>query len=229
MSVDSGRRSCFYQSTHQVENQQIHSDTNAGAHVNEHALRNDFPVAFFLDPVIFRCCAPLATPSFQLPIPPNFDDVLGDNDAKKALTAEYFKTANRWMPIISQIRFYASLISSFQCADPGVTSILLAMKLVLSCPEEINVCSEIYVLAKEFQLRLEMAGHLGIYTVQSAILIAMYEMGHAIFPGAFTTISTCARHAIALGIDGTLPIQGKAWIEQEEKNRTWWAIVILDR
>lgn len=78
---------------------------------------------------------------------------------------------------------------------------------------------------------MEIAGHLSIYTLQSAILTAMYEMGHAIFPGAFTTIATCARYATALGINEPLPlpIQGKAWIEQEERNRIWWAILILDR
>ena len=133
------------------------------------------------------------------------------------------------MPIISEIRFYGLLMNPLRYADPGVTSILLGMKLVLSCPEEANLCSEIYVVAKEFLLRMEMAGHLSIYTLQSAILIAMYEMGHAIFPGAFTTISTCARYAIALGINGTSAVQGKAWVEQEERNRTWWAILILDR
>lgn len=154
---------------------------------------------------------------------------MGDVYTQKALVAEYFKIANRWMPIISEIRFYGLLMNPLRYADPGVTSILLGMKLVLSCPEEANLCSEIYVVAKEFLLRMEMAGHLSIYTLQSAILIAMYEMGHAIFPGAFTTISTCARYAIALGINGTSAVQGKAWVEQEERNRTWWAILILDR
>lgn len=192
-------------------------------------MRNDFPVALFLDPTLFNSCTLLGSPLCQVSIPPKVEDILGDIHCKKALTAEYFKIANRWMPIISEIRFYGSLINSLRYADPGVTSILLGMKLVLSCPEEANLCSEIYVVAKEFQLRMEMAGHLNIYTLQSAILIAMYEMGHAIFPGAFTTISTCARYATALGINETSPIQGKAWVEQEERNRTWWAIIILDR
>lgn len=197
--------------------------------VSEKIPRNDFPVAFFLDPTLFNCCTLLATPLCQLPIPPKVEEILGDVHSKKALAAEYFKITSRWMPIISEIRFYGSLMDPLRCADPGVTSILLGMKLVLSRPEEENLCSEIYAVAKEFLLRMEMAGHLSIYTVQSAILIAMYEMGHAIFPGAFTTISTCARYAISLGINGTLPIQGKAWVEQEERNRTWWAILILDR
>jgi hypothetical protein len=121
------------------------------------------------------------------------------------------------------------LLNPSQSIDHGVTSILLAMKLALSCPEAANVCSEIYGVVKEFQLRIEMAGHVSVYTIHSAILTAMYEMGHAIFPGAFTTISTCAHHATALGINEALPVQGRAWMEQEERNRTWWAVVILDR
>jgi hypothetical protein len=155
-------------------------------------------------------------------------DALGDNDSRKALAAEYFKTAAKWMPIISRIRFFAALMDLSTHAHHGVTGILLAMKLLLSYPKE-EQCSELYIAAKEFHLRLELAGQLSIYTIQSAILIGMYEVGHAIFPGAFTTVSTCARHAIALGIDGTSPVQGKAWMEQEERNRTWWAITILDR
>lgn len=219
-STRSARRSCSYNS----DNKQ-HSETDS----SKQALKNDFPVAFFLDPVLSNCCAPLSTPRCQLPIPPQVEACLGDDDSKKALAAEYFKTAHRWMPIISRIRLYGSLINSLQHTDHGVTSILLAMKLALSCPPEANACSEIYVVLKEFQLRLEMAGYVSIYTLQSAILIAMYEMGHAIFPGAFTSISTCARHATTLSINEPLPVQGKAWIEQEERNRIWWAILILDR
>lgn len=186
-------------------------------------------MALFLDPALFNCCAPLATPRYQLSIPPEVEDVLGDKQSRKALAEKYFITANRWLPIISRIRFFGSLTNPLQYTDPDVISILLAMKLVLSYPEEANLCSEIYTIAKEFQLRMEMAGYLSISIVQSAILTAMYEMGHAIFPGAFTTISTCARYAAALGINGTLPIRGKTWLEQEERNRTWWAIVVLDR
>jgi hypothetical protein len=76
---------------------------------------------------------------------------------------------------------------------------------------------------------MEIAGYLNIYTVQSAILISLYEIGHAIFPSAFISVATCARNAIAVGINETLPIRGNSWAEQEERNRAWWAILILDR
>lgn len=133
------------------------------------------------------------------------------------------------MPIISRIRFYGSLMDPLRHTDPDMIFILLGMKLILSCPEEVDLCSEIYIMTKEFQLHLEMAGYVSIYTIQSTVLIALYETGHGIFPGAFTTVSTCARYATALGITGTLPLQPKSWVEQEERNRIWWAILILDR
>jgi hypothetical protein len=186
-------------------------------------------VTFFLDQALFHCCAPLATPHCHIPIPPRVEHVLGNVDSQKAMAAEYFRTAHHWMSMVSRVRFYGSLMNPMREADPSLIALLLGMKLILSCPEEADERSEIYTLTKEFQLRMEMAGCLSIYVLQSTILTALYEMGHAIFPGAFTTVSTSARYAIALGINGTLPVQGKAWFEQEERNRTWWAIIILDR
>jgi len=177
---------------------------------------------------LFKCCALLVSPACQIPTPPQVEEILGDIHGKTKLAGEYFKTANRWMPIISKIRLYESLANASRHNDNGVTSILLGIKLILSWPGE-TASSKIYAVAKEFLLHMEMAGCISIYTIQAEILIAMYEMGHAILPGAFTTISTCARHAIALGINGTLNIQKNTWVEQEERNRTWWAIIILDR
>lgn len=203
--------------------------TQAGVVNEKQELRNDFPVAFFLDPVLSNCRTPQSSLQNGLAIPQKIGEILGDGGARKAIATEYFKTADRWMPIVSRIRLYGALINSPQDTDPTIVSILLAMKLLLSAPGEPNVCSELYAITKEWQLRLEMTGHLTVYTIQSEILVALYEIGHAIFPGAFTTIATTARHAIVLGIDGTLPMQGEAWVEQEERNRTWWAVLILDR
>nr|POF19964.1 hypothetical protein CFP56_52213 [Quercus suber] len=141
----------------------------------------------------------------------------------------FFRTAHRWMPVVSRVHFYGSLMNPSWKADPSLVTLLLGMKLVLARPEEADLRTELYTLTKEFQLRMEMAGFLSIYLIQSSILTALYEMGHAIYPGAFTTVSTCARYALALGITGTVQAQGRAWSEQEERNRTWWAIITLDR
>jgi hypothetical protein len=226
-----GCRPCSYQSTHGTEKKHgpLQPEPDDGRQASKLGPKHDFPVAFFLDPVLFDCCGPWAFAPRPPFIPQSVQCSLADNDSRKALATEYFRTADRWLPITSRIRFYAALLNPSHLTDPGVTSVLLAMKLVLSWPNPGDPCPDIYTLAKEFHLQLEMAGFVSIYTLQSAILMALYELGHAIFPSAFTTIATCARLAVTLGIDGTKPIEGKAWIEQEERNRTWWAIVILDR
>lgn len=192
-------------------------------------LRNNFPVSFFLDPKLHQACAPRSATPCHLPVPSDVKRALGSLEDQKAMAEEYFNTAHRWMPIIFRPRFYGSLSDPTLLSECSFIFILLSMKLILSVPDEMDQRSDLYVLIKEWQLRIEMAGILNVYVLQSIILTALYEMGHAIFPGAFTTISTAARCAIALGITETTPVKGQAWIEQEERNRTWWAVIILDR
>ena len=71
--------------------------------------------------------------------------------------------------------------------------------------------------------------------LQAAVLIAVYEVGHAIYPAAYLTIGACARYGTMLGIDKLgLDLMGDSlgplsWIEVEERRRVWWAVVLLDR
>jgi hypothetical protein len=63
-------------------------------------------------------------------------------------------------------------------------------------------------------------------------LIAIYELGQAIYPAAFLSIGACARYAGALGIDkndGLLLGQQLSFCEIEERRRIWWGILVLDR
>lgn len=64
------------------------------------------------------------------------------------------------------------------------------------------------------------------------VLIALYEIGHGIYPSAYVSIGTCARYGLALGLDRELNVfdnSPRRWIELEEKRRAWWAVLILDR
>jgi hypothetical protein len=160
---------------------------------------------------------------------PNVGDILGDIDDKKAIANEYFSTIHGWMPIVSRTRLYGSLVDPSQHTDPDVILVLLGMKLITSRPIDRNLHSKLYTLMKESLLNMEMMGYISVYTIQSAILTGLYEMGHAIYPAALTTISACARYAMALGITQAFPIHGSRWIEQEERNRIWWAVLMLDR
>ncbi|KAL7962673.1 hypothetical protein V8C34DRAFT_324462 [Trichoderma compactum] len=164
-------------------------------------LRNSFPVAVLLDPLLSTHCE-LTIPRPCISLSPAVHHVLGDHIHRRAVADEYFRTVHRWMPIVSRTRLR---------------------------PKNYSLSSEIYTLMKETLLHVEMMGYVSIYTIQSAILTAVYEIGHVIYPAALTTISSCARHAVSLGITQAYPVQGSRLIEQEERNRIWWAILMLDR
>lgn len=90
----------------------------------------------------------------------------------------------------------------------------------------------IHSMLKHHLIRLEQAGSLSITILQSMILLAVYELGHGIYPAAYFTIGSCARYAVALGLDNDILAwnhSDSGWGAMEEKHRAWWAIVILER
>jgi hypothetical protein len=99
---------------------------------------------------------------------------------------------------------------------------------------------------------MEDQGVISIRVLQAALLLSLYEVGHAIYPAAFLTVGKCARLGQALGIhdrrnvtqmfptssdsapplkfqDGWLLIPSVSWSAMEEIRRTWWGVIILDR
>lgn len=71
-----------------------------------------------------------------------------------------------------------------------------------------------------------------ILVLQAGVLVALYELGHGIYPAAFLSIGACARYAHALGINVSRTVPTRrvlTLVEVEERRRVWWAIVILDR
>jgi hypothetical protein len=64
------------------------------------------------------------------------------------------------------------------------------------------------------------------------VLLALYELGHGIYPAAYLTKKgTCARYAYALGI-GACSLKNKRKVltrVEIEEQRVWWSIVILDQ
>jgi hypothetical protein len=90
-----------------------------------------------------------------------------------------------------------------------------------------------YLAAKRFCAETELAGNLTIPFLQATIFIAIYELGHAIYPSAYLSIGSCARYGTALGINNDGKSSGRHppdnWVELEEIRRVWWGILILDR
>lgn len=106
------------------------------------------------------------------------------------------------------------------------------MKLILWSPSSGGVSAKTpeYLLAKRFQLEVEVADVLSVQALQAGILIALYEICHAVYPSAYLSVGACARLGVALGVDRWGCLKGvEDWVEGEEKNRIWWSVMILDR
>lgn len=147
-------------------------------------------------------------------------------------TAEtFFQTIHIWMPIVSKKQFHESLLERLAFRRPETFLLVLAMKL---CSSRAMVArSMLYRTVKQFYFDVESSGRLSVQVLQAAILIALYELGHGIYPAVIISVGNCARIGLLLGIDRYLTtwghVPGVPWIEHEERRRVWWMIIALDR
>lgn len=150
------------------------------------------------------------------------------------LLSGYFDTVHIWMPVISKMRL-TRILSRGGDTKEDTAFLLCCIDLLLhvpasgSSPENLPL----YRCVKSFMLHLELERLQSLMIVQGGILLAVYELGHAIYPAAYTTIAVCARLGIALGMHNQEAPQllqnYKYWTTWEEKIRVWWMILILDR
>lgn len=137
------------------------------------------------------------------------------------------------MPIVSKKRFFENVpidetARSLLRSDYAL--LILCMELSMWMPREQDPRTKAYLAAKSFYLDLEIQGIVSIQLLQALILLACYEMGHAIFPSAAVSIEACVRYGQALGINWETKSSKKpfAWVDREEQNRVWWAVFMLE-
>lgn len=90
--------------------------------------------------------------------------------------------------------------------------------------------SSLYAIAKLGISSLETAGRYNLATVQSMLLITLYEASHGIYPAAAISMASCARAARNLGFQRVSieqPNMGR-WSTKEQRI-TLLAIHNLDR
>lgn len=150
------------------------------------------------------------------------------------MKTRYFESVHTWMPTVSKIRLNRLIQRAERPIKADITLLLLCMKLVQEVPGGQRAeSSELYVTAKRFNSELELKGLLTLRMVQAGLLLSVYELGHGIFPAAFTTISHCARQGVSLGLHNKSATQflggPRSWVEWEERQRVWWMVMILDR
>ncbi|KAL3423843.1 fungal specific transcription factor domain-containing protein [Phlyctema vagabunda] len=192
----------------------------------------EFPAVFFMDSKL-AAQYHVEIPKTNIPVPGYVNALIGDVSTRRNTIAHHFNTVHEWMPIISKKGFLEN-INPFNPLDAGCALLILCMGLIAWHPNEEapNPRSPMYMAAKRYQLELEICGVLSIRTLQASVFITLYESGHAIYPSAFLSVATCARYGSALGIDWRVSSPWKrpfSWIDAEEKNRLWWAVITLDR
>lgn len=87
-------------------------------------------------------------------------------------------------------------------AGPDLALLFLCMKLMAPRPQDDpeNIYNPIYAAAKRFISYLEASGTVSLMVLQAYILVALYELGHSIYPAAWMTVGSCARYGQVLGI-----------------------------
>jgi hypothetical protein len=194
--------------------------------------------------------ASLEVPHLDLDIPDEIGLHLGDWQQIRETTAEFFQLTRSWISIVSPRRHLAAVLNPLSpCRRPNS---LLALCMKLCClpgPRRDGGDGEgsaertlLYRLIKRFYAEVESTEGLCLQVLQAAVLIAVFEIGDAIYPAAYLTVGACARYGIAMGLDkvskarmgggtaSTSTSTGAAsWMDIEERRRVWWGVLILDR
>lgn len=158
----------------------------------------------FLDPYVLQQ-GQIDIPQPGNSIPAHILHLLGDIDSIHSYATEFFSHDHTLMSFISKPRFYSYHLNSQSCIPnrPETILLLLSLKLITTLPptNPRNPQTPLYQAIKHYCLEVETSNVPSLPILQAEILIALYEMGHGIYPAAYLTIGACARYAYALGIN----------------------------
>ncbi|OGM47969.1 hypothetical protein ABOM_002681 [Aspergillus bombycis] len=147
----------------------------------------------------------------------------------------YLNSVHTFFPIVSKLRLYQQLSDADRRNEPDFCLLLIAMQLHSQpCSEVESSDAELYRSAKACYVHVESSNVFSIKVLQALLLIALYEISNSIYPAAYLTVGHCARLGHAMGVhqrsDAPQMLNRVGtWVELEERRRTWWAVIILDR
>lgn len=223
-------RICQYEDFIETHSSEI---SRNGGQPDRLAPKNYFPGVFFLDHLVFQqSLVEIPNPSTFLSrqILEHFQD---DSQMRK-VASQYFENIQPFMPMISKKLFYERHLNPLAPTQTDVLLLCFCMKIFTWNPSEDDSDPQTpdYLSAKHFMVDVEVAGIFTLQVLQASLLIAIYEIGHGIYPAAQFSVGACAARGVALDlekewINGTT--SRLSWVEQEERLRVWWAIVILER
>ncbi len=161
----------------------------------------DLLAASFLDPDNF-ILAQVETLKTDDVITKTVANLVGSVSEIQTTAQVFFETVHVWMPIVSKKQFQEGLLERLAVRRAELFLLVLAMKL---CSSRTTVArSLLYRTVKQLYFDIESSGRLSIQMLQAAVLIAIYELGHGIYPAVILSVGNCARIGILLGIDRSL-------------------------
>ncbi|KAF2802284.1 uncharacterized protein BDZ99DRAFT_483019 [Mytilinidion resinicola] len=195
---------------------------------------SQFPDTFFLDPELFQ-----SVTHSELEVAQNVNvSALQLSKADlRTFYEQYSRSTDTWCPIISHKRLAQDVQAAVPTEHPGILLLLLSMRLVSDIPRDDNMAtaeSTFYKMTRSNLKAMEEASPGSLRVFQSLVLVALYEIGHGIFPAAYLTVGRAARIGLLRGIHDRknatqLFVKPQTWTYWEEERRTWWAVSILER
>lgn len=187
----------------------------------------------FLAPKLFRDIK-LDIPPVCVSFPNDVAAHVGDTQQIRDIAAVLFSQDASWLPIVCRNHFFNASLNPLSPRRAESTLLALCMKLYCTTAVHDGGSQKpaLYRTSKRYLSEIEAGGLMSLQVLQAAVFIALYEIGNAIYPAAYLTVGACARYGIALGFDKLMTDNGdfnRSWMEIEERRRSWWAVLALDR
>lgn len=234
-------------------------------------LHHDFPAAFFLDSEAFQRSGQTIIPP-HVEVPHALTDTLEEEKDVAAVLAAHFSSFHAYFPIGGSYKPSNKLARQWLTANLPVSKIR-AQQWLTNCGESLSLdtklltkcmqlfqqpthsspvpATRLYASCKALYAYVEGQNVYSVHLLQALVLIAVYEVAHAMYPAAYITVGHCARVGISMGLHDQqsctqmLPRPGMFFdnykrilvlritftatsVELEERRRVWWAVVILE-
>lgn len=143
-----------------------------------------------------------------------------------------------WLKCISIPHLMARVDTMQSEPSSDLALLILLMYLCVQIPspktsndswDGLHMQTSIYYTAKALLSPVLASGTASLHNTQAALLLALYEYGHAMFDAAQMTMAGCGR--LGMKVLAKKRRQGgeAVQIQETEEGRLWWSIIILDR
>jgi hypothetical protein len=158
----------------------------------------------------------------------------------RGICEQFFDGFHRWLPVISQERFWkTSLAFHDGSAQADFSVLLLAMCLIAIRPvsllQQSSTCLDsLYSTVRFSFAKAQAAVCTSTRLIQAGILLATYEYACKKPEAAYISIGTCARMSSILGINRFIAqseteLTAELRLKVLEGRNVWWGVIITER